>query len=111
MRLPNAEQAIIAPQKLRDYLLSPSHQRGRHKARVFHALGFRAESWFVFETALREQHLTQDAEELAGGRFGRRYRITAAITGPNGGTAIIRSAWIILHGEEIPRFVSAYPAE
>lgn len=109
MQLPNAEQAIIPPEKLRDYLLSVSHRRGRHKAVIFRALGFRAESWFVFETALREQHLTQDAEELPGGQHGQKYQIVAPITGPNRRTGIIKSAWIILHGEDVPRFVSAYP--
>jgi hypothetical protein len=109
VRLPNADEAIIPPGKCRDYLLSPTHQRGRHKARVFHALGFRADAWFLSETALREQHLTQDAEELPASEHGRKYQIVAPMTGPNGRTAIIKSAWIILHGEEIPRFVSAYP--
>ena len=109
MRLPNAEQAIIPPEKLRDYLLSLEHSEGRHKAVIFRALGFRAESWTVFEIAIREQHLTQDAEETPADEHGRRYQIVAPITGPNGRTAIIKAGWIILHGEDIPRFVSAYP--
>jgi hypothetical protein len=33
--LPNAENAIVEIAKLRDYCLSPTHLRGRHKARVF----------------------------------------------------------------------------
>jgi hypothetical protein len=33
MKLPNAERAEAPPEKLRDYLLSPSHPVGRFKAR------------------------------------------------------------------------------
>jgi len=35
MKLPNADRAVIEIEKLRDYCLSSSHPRGRHKARVF----------------------------------------------------------------------------
>jgi len=28
MWIPNADMAIIAPEKLRDYLLNPAHRRG-----------------------------------------------------------------------------------
>jgi hypothetical protein len=38
MRLPNGDQAIVEIVKLRDYCLSPTHPRGRHKARVFAAV-------------------------------------------------------------------------
>jgi len=31
--LPNPERAFVAPNKVRDYLLSPSHPVGRFKAR------------------------------------------------------------------------------
>lgn len=34
-----------------------------------------------------------------------------SITGPNGQTANVLSAWIILTGEEVPRFVTASPED
>jgi hypothetical protein len=37
MKLPNAGQAIVDIAKLRDYSLSPTHEEGKHKARVFAA--------------------------------------------------------------------------
>jgi hypothetical protein len=40
MQLPNATEVIIPEGKIRDYLLSPSHPRGQHKAEYFAALGF-----------------------------------------------------------------------
>ena len=45
MLLPNADQAIIAPEKLRDYLLSVTHPVGKNKAVFFHALGYQAATW------------------------------------------------------------------
>lgn len=33
--LPNSDEAILDVRKIEDYCLSPSHPRGRHKARVF----------------------------------------------------------------------------
>jgi uncharacterized protein DUF6883 len=38
--LPYSDEAILDVRKIEDYCLSPSHPRGRHKARVFReALG------------------------------------------------------------------------
>ena len=39
MKLPNAQNAVIAPEKLKDYLLNPTHKKGGTKARLLLALG------------------------------------------------------------------------
>ena len=36
--LPRAQDAILDLRKIEDYCLSPSHPRGRHKARLFREL-------------------------------------------------------------------------
>lgn len=55
LRLPDAHRAIVDPEKLRDYVLSPDHEHGRHKARVFRsALGIDRDNWDY----LREQIVT-----------------------------------------------------
>jgi hypothetical protein len=74
--LPNADEAVIDPEKLRDYLLSTEHPHGRFKARVFGALGFRADRWQELESALRTQHLTQDADRVAAVVEDRSSRFT-----------------------------------
>jgi len=38
MPLPNADKAIVSMEKLREYCLNASHERGGHKARVFSAM-------------------------------------------------------------------------
>jgi hypothetical protein len=65
--LPNIKRAIIDRGKLQDYLLSPHHPVGRFKSQFFARLGFSAQEWDQLERALREQHLSQDAEPAEAG--------------------------------------------
>ncbi len=109
MRLPNADQAFIDPQKLHGYLLSSSHQVGRFKARFFTALGYAAEQWQDFESDLRAQHLTQDAELSDSMPEGQLFTIRAILSGRNGQSALVQSVWFVPAGGGVPRFVTAYP--
>ncbi len=45
MKLPNADQAIIPPEKIRDYLLSSSHPIGKFKAVFFKSIGYNEDNW------------------------------------------------------------------
>jgi hypothetical protein len=91
-------------------LLSTEHPHGRFKARVFAALGFSADRWEELESALRTQHLTQEADPGAVvSGAGKKFTIRAILSGPNGGSAVIVSVWCIRIGEAMPRFVTAYP--
>lgn len=110
MRVPGAERALIEPAKLRDYLLSTEHPVGRFKARFFAALGFVAHDSEVLERALREQHLTQDAEPGAVDAAGQRFVIRAILRGPSGEAPVV-SIWFVRVGETFPRFVTAYPGD
>lgn len=111
MLLPNADKAVIDPAKLRDYLLSTTHALGRFKARVFGALGFSADRWQELESAIRTQHLAQEAESLPAMRSGQKFTIQAILTGPNGESAAVVSVWFIRAGDTAPRFVTAYPGD
>ena len=59
MKIPHADRAIIAPEKLRDYLLNPLHRRGGPKARLLMSLGYRAEDFDKLEQDLRHPALDQ----------------------------------------------------
>ena len=109
MLLPNADDAIIDPAKLRDYLLSLEHPHGRFKARFFGALGFHFHRWEELESALRTQHLTQEAESVVVVANGQKFKIRATLVGPAGESAPVVSVWFIRPGEHVPRFVTAYP--
>jgi hypothetical protein len=102
VRLPNAEQAIVPPEKVRDYLLSPEHPVGRAKARFFAALGFRQAEWEALRAALWAHADVGEAEPVPSA-YGRKYEVRGMLQGPGGRSAAVVTVWIILAGEEAPR--------
>lgn len=111
MILPNANRAEIDPEKLRGYLLSPTHPVGRFKARFFAALGYSADEWQTLEADLRIQHLSQDAEPGVRTPYGRPFTIQAILRGPNGESASVVSVWFVREIGAVPHFVTAYPGD
>jgi hypothetical protein len=106
--LPNIERAVIPEEKLRDYLLAPTHLVGRHKAAYFRALGYTQENWKALESDLR-RFLREDAREKEITKYGTKFEIQSQIDGPAGRSARIITAWIVLRGEDFPRFITAHP--
>lgn len=109
MKLPRAEEAVIDPRKLKDYVLSAEHPVGRYKAAFFIALGSSADEWERLEVELRELALHAAAALGERTSFGQKYRVRGRIEGPGGEQADVISVWIVLRGEEVPRFATVYP--
>jgi hypothetical protein len=108
MKLPSGEAAIVEIEKLRDYCLSRSHPRGRHKARVFLSrLGMTAAHAEELRTALLDAALNGNATPGASDLYGTRYIIDFELR-RDARAAEIRSCWIVLSGEIAPRFVTCY---
>lgn len=108
MKLPNGHRALVDVAKLRDYCLSRTHPRGRHKARVFEAsLGLTAGDAGALRSALLEAAASGQAKSGEVDEHGRRYIVDFRMVGPSG-EAVVRSAWIIRAGEDTPRFTSCY---
>ena len=110
MRLPQAELAIIADEKLGGYLLSPSHAIGKEKAHWLAAVGFTPHH--VAELRAELLRLAREGEARPAGvtSHGAKYAITAAIRAPGGTRVEVRTIWIIDTGAVAPRFVTCYPA-
>lgn len=108
MKIPGAENAIVDVAKVRDYLLSSEHRVGSAKARFFAQLGFEQANWDVLRTELG-RFAAQDAQIGAATSFGQKYVVAGTITGPSGRSAQIFVVWIVLKGEDSPRFVTAFP--
>jgi len=108
-KLPNVERAIIDADKLRNYLLSSAHPVGQFKAVFFQQMGYSPENWEVLEQHLRERILSQDVTKVEESSYGQKFIIEGPLAGPAGETVQIVTVWVILKGESIPRFVTAYP--
>lgn len=84
MKLPNKEQAIIAPEKLIAYLLNTEHKRGGTKARFLSQFGYRAENWQQLNSDVRLYHLDAEVDVVRQTSFGMRYEIRAPLKTPVG---------------------------
>ena len=109
--IPNAHFATVDASKIRDYLLSPSHPVGRFKSAFFRSLGYTHERPEELDAALRR--LVQDAEAELDDRtdHGQKYRVAGTLVGPSGVGATVTTVWIVLNGEQLPRFVTAFPGD
>lgn len=108
MKIPGAERAIVDEVKVRDYLLSPEHRVGSAKARFFAQLGFDHRTWVTLRDELH-RFAQQEAQVSGATRLGQKYVVLGTIQGPSGRGAAIVVVWIVRHGEDFPRFVTAYP--
>ena len=108
MRLPNSDRAVIDSAKIRDYLLSTSHPVGRFKARFFESLGYSAENWEQIDTDIRDLIAVAEARPGEKTEYGQKYEVRGSMTGPNGRSAEVVTVWIVLTGEDVPRFITAY---
>ena len=76
MILENADKAVIDIRKLKDYCLSKSHPRGRHKVKVFErAISFDAKDTDKLKSLLLSAINNSDAKFLFQDKFGERYQI------------------------------------
>ncbi len=108
MKLPNAVQAIAEIEKLRDYCLSETHPRGKHKARVFATtLGITSEDANVLRDLILQGVQNEEAKLGEQDEYGQRYVVDVPIRYASK-EAIVRTTWIIHSGETVPRLTSCY---
>jgi Domain of unknown function (DUF6883) len=107
-RLPNAHQAEVPLEKLREYALNPLHDEGKHKARVFlSAMGL------TQDDAKRLRELVLDAAQTREATMskllpeGQMYVLDFPADGVRG-PVTIRTAWIVARGKDFPRLVTCY---
>src|SRR5580704_893362 len=101
---------VVDPNKLRDYCLSEQHPRGRHRARVFRSrLGLTADDADLLRRALLDAAQTRRDDLVATGndQHGQRFTLDFEMT-TAGGSAIIRSGWILPTGRRVLRLVTCY---
>jgi hypothetical protein len=79
-RLPHGDEAILDIRKIEDYCMSPSHPRGRHKARVFReALDLQHSDAAWLRNVLLEAAHSNEASPIAVDHWGTHWRLDATI--------------------------------
>ncbi len=107
-RLPNYKNAVIARNKLKNYLLNPSKSNG--KSVFFNSLGYNMKNFRRFEADIREGLKTAPAVANIVNKYG--HTVTAYnVTMPLGinKTAMVLTSWQRDEGSKVPRFITAYP--
>ena len=108
MRLPNAVNAVIDLEKIRDYCLNPDHPRGKHKARVFESVfGFRQSDSSRLLDLIAVGIVTAESDVGERDDFGARFTTDIEIR-VGGCVAVVRTAWIVRTGEDFPRLTTCY---
>src|SRR5262245_5908994 len=109
MNLPNADDVEIAKEKITHYLLNPLHPDGAGKAAFYTGMGFKVEGWDVLAAAFQQLAASCPIAKEVNSPHGTKYVVDGTLTTPCGKTPVVRTVWIIDHGAETPRLVTAYP--
>ena len=108
MKLPGGDRALVDVVKLQEYCLNERHPRGRHKARLFASiLGITGEDVEILRQAILRAGAEGEAWLGQRDDYGQRYVVDFEMTGPSG-SAMVRSIWIVLKGENFPRLVTCF---
>jgi hypothetical protein len=107
--VPHCNEAVIEPAKIADYLLSATHPIGRAKAVFFTRFGFRADAPEELGLALLAHVRANAIADIEASAYGTKYRVDGVLASPDGRNPLVSTVWIILDGETIPRFVTAFP--
>lgn len=111
MQMPDADRAYVPAAKLHDYLLSEVHPDGASKARLLRRLGFDDANADQLAAQLLTIARSNPVDEIEPRVHGMMYVIHGTVTGPLGRSALLRTVWIVQHGSDQPRLVTAYPAD
>ncbi|MFI5202158.1 MAG: DUF6883 domain-containing protein [Candidatus Kapaibacterium sp.] len=100
------KDAIIAIEKVRDYLLKP---RIKHdKSGFLRLAGYEREQYEILLNDIRDQFLPSEAQFQERKKYGEYYAIRGFLQGPNGRQLRVKTVWIVdLQGDI--RFVTLVP--
>jgi hypothetical protein len=108
MELPNRTLAVIAQEKLTDYLLNTRHKRGGTKARLLEQFGYMVQNWRQLEADIRSG-LETEVDVVRTTEYGTRYEIRMTLQAPLGIPLTLRTIWQIDDGTDVPRLITLYP--
>lgn len=107
LKLPRYEEAIIPDAKLSSYALNP--EKAPDKAQAFQqALGYNLSNYQELIENIRRHLPEAEATAKGDNGFGMRYEIKMNLTGPNGKSAKVLTAWIDDEATGEMRLTSVY---
>lgn len=107
--LPNFRKAVLPVEKFTRYALNPDHPSGKDKAIAFQkALGYNINNADELISNIYKSLSRYPAKIKAETPYGQPFEVVMRLEGPNGKTARVKTGWIILKGEKIPKLTSAY---
>lgn len=109
----NVERSSLALHKLTDYVLSPTNEKGKHKARkMASVLGIVQKHAPLLQEQILRYLPDLEAKKGNADEFGERFSVLVPVTGPNGRTVEVKTAWIYDRREgkvsTVPRLTTAY---
>ena len=109
--VPNCDQSIVEIAKVVDYLLSRSHPIGRAKAQFFMRFGFRESAPDELVQALLAHVRDNAVADTDISAYGTKYRVDGPLASPDARDPLVSTVWMVLNGETIPRFITAFRAK
>ncbi len=101
--------AKIPDEKLTEYALNMEHPTGKYKAEAFkEALGYTQETYADLKAKILDSFNENELVYKREDKYGKRYEQIMQITGPNGKTANVLTAWIKDDDNAEPRLTSIY---
>lgn len=110
MKMPNNDKAIVVDKKITDYLLSDSHDIGKHKAEFFKRFGFDISDVDTFKNSLIQHSIEREIEKTKNSEYGNKYELKCELQTPDDRNPCIVTVWIIENGKQRPTLITAYPA-
>lgn len=110
MPIPDAEQAVVTAEKVRDYLLNLEHPDGGSKAVWFHSFGYTRDECQVLADDLMAIARDCDKFDTETTQFGIKYKAAGSVGRPNYRPGRVLTVWIV-EDDDPPRLVTAYPDE
>ena len=106
--LPHYWKAVIAREKLQKYVLDPTSESGKNKARVFKsALGIEQSDWKRLAQIILDELPYYEAEAQIEDEYGKRYTVVLKLMGLDGSLYDVVTGWIYDAGKNYLRFTTA----
>jgi hypothetical protein len=101
------KEAIISPEKIRNYLLV-SRKKG-DKSKWLASAGYERQNWKVLEKDLLKLLQTSAIYRIKDGPYGITHEMEGQIMGPNGKVLSVCSVWLTEHETGQTKFITAFP--